>query len=85
MNANIEVTRKDNVLLVPNRAIRADNSKRLVTVLQAGTPKEVPVTLGLSNDQEAEVLSGLAEGDQVVTAVTPTNSSFGASPSSSNK
>ncbi len=85
-NANIEVTRKDNVLLVPNIAIRASNSKRFVTVLDGAKTKEVQVTLGLSNDQESEVLSGLNEGQQVVTAVTPSNSSssFGSGQNNSN-
>ncbi len=76
-NASIEVLRKDNVLLVPNRAIRASNNKRLVTILENGQPKEVPVTLGLSNDQETEVLSGLNEGQQVLTTATQTVPNFG--------
>ncbi len=72
-NASIEVARKEKVLLVPNRAIRASGNKRLVTILDAGKPKDVAVTLGLSNDQETEILNGLNEGDQIVTAITPTN------------
>ncbi len=69
-NANIQVARKDNVLLVPVRAVRSSGGKLVVTILSGGRTKEVPVTLGLSNDQESEVLSGLNEGDQVVTTVT---------------
>lgn len=72
-NANIEVASRENVLLVPNRAIRAEGSQRLVTILENGQPKDVTVTLGLSNDQETEVLDGLAEGQQVLTIAIPSN------------
>ncbi|MGB8648591.1 MAG: efflux RND transporter periplasmic adaptor subunit [Anaerolineae bacterium] len=69
-NANVEVAHKNNVLLVPNRAVRASNNKRYVTIYANAVQKEVQVQLGLSNDQESEVISGINEGDQVVTAVT---------------
>jgi len=73
-NANIVVANKDNVLLVPNRAVRAANNKRFVTVQKApGQTQEVEVQLGLANDQETEVLSGLSEGDQVVTSIIAQN------------
>lgn len=70
-NANVEVARKENVLLIPTRAIRAQGSRRLVTILQNGQPTDVAVTLGLSNEQETEILEGLAEGAQVLTIAVP--------------
>jgi HlyD family secretion protein len=82
-NANIEVARKDDVLLIPNRAIRAVGSKRVVTVVENGVPREVTVTLGLSNDQETEVLGGVAENQMVVITATPANvPNFGGAPKS---
>lgn len=84
-NANIQVARKENVLLVPTRAIRAQGNKRLVTILENGQPKEVSVTLGLSNDQETEILEGLSEGMLVLTIAIPTNAPmFGGSSNRSN-
>ncbi len=71
-NANVEVAHKNNVLLVPNRAVRASNNKRYVTIYAGGAQKEIEVKLGLSNDAESEVTGGLNEGDQVVTAITTT-------------
>lgn len=66
-NANIVVAKKENVLLVSNRAIRAANSKRFVTLQTSdGKHQEVEVKLGLANDQETEITSGLGEGQQVV-------------------
>ena len=72
-NANVQVARKENVLLVPTRAIRAQGSKRVVSVLENGEPKDVFVTLGLSNDQFTEILDGLAPGAQVLTTAVSTN------------
>lgn len=77
-NANVQVAQKENVLLIPTRAIRAQGSKRLVTILDKGQPKEVTLTLGLSNESETEILSGLQAGDRVLTIALPANSpSFG--------
>jgi HlyD family secretion protein len=73
-NANIVVANKPNVLLVPNLAIRAANNTHYVTVQTApGKTESVEVKLGLANDQETEVLSGLSEGQQVVTSIIPQN------------
>jgi HlyD family secretion protein len=73
-NANIVVANKDNVLLVPNQAVRAANNKLYVTVQKApGQTQEVEVKLGLANDQETEVVSGLSEGQQVVTSIIAQN------------
>lgn len=83
-NANVQVARKENVLLIPTRAIRAQGSRRLVTILDGDQLTEVVVTLGLSNDQETEILSGLTEGAQVLTIALPSSAprfgGFGATP-----
>lgn len=81
-NANIVVARKDNVLLVPNQAIRASDSKRFVTLQKAnGQTQEVEVKLGMANDQETEVVEGLSEGQTVVVSsgqvLNPALSPFG--------
>ncbi|MDE3089369.1 MAG: efflux RND transporter periplasmic adaptor subunit [Chloroflexota bacterium] len=73
-NANIVVARKDDVLLVPNQAVRAANNKHWVTVQTSpGKTEEVEVKIGLANDQETEVVSGLTEGQPVVTSITQVN------------
>jgi HlyD family secretion protein len=74
-SANIILQRREDVLLVPNRAVRtASNRLRTVTVLYKGQLIDVPVTLGLSGDTQSEVLSGLQEGDWVVINQTTTTS-----------
>ncbi len=73
-NANIVVANKPNVLLVPNVAVRAANNTHYVTVQTApGKTQQVEVKLGLANDQETEVISGLSEGQLVVTSITLQN------------
>jgi len=73
-NAQIITDRHDNVLVVPNRAIRLVNrTRRIVQVVVNGAPQEKEVRTGLSSDQMTEILEGLTEGDQVVIPTTATN------------
>lgn len=74
-NLAITVEQRENVLLVPLRAVRTQSNQRTVTVQYQGQEISVPVTVGLTNDQFAEITSqGLKEGDQVVIAQTTTRS-----------
>ena len=69
--ANIVVEHKQNVLLVPNRAIKTVNGKKVVeVVLPNGKIEERPVDLGSSNSQYTEVLQGLKEGEKVLLRTT---------------
>ncbi len=64
--AAVILASKQNVLLVPNTAIRTLSGQRGVQVLKGGEPVDTPVTFGLANDQFTEAVSGLAEGDVIV-------------------
>ena len=76
--ANIILQQREGVLLVPNRAVRTASARlRTATVLYQGQLIDVPVTLGLSGDTQSEVLSGLQEGDVVLTSQTTTTSRGG--------
>jgi HlyD family secretion protein len=64
---NIVVNELQDVLLVPNRAVRVSEGKRIVYVLQNGLPQQVEITLGASSETDSQVLAGeLKEGDPVV-------------------
>lgn len=64
---SIVVRQIEDVLLVPNRAVRVRDGKRVVYVLRAGTLEEIPVELGASSDLYSEVLNAaLQAGDFVV-------------------
>lgn len=64
--ANVILASKQNVLVVPNTAIRSVSGQRGVQVLKGGEIVETPAQFGLSNDTLTEVVSGLAEGDTIV-------------------
>jgi HlyD family secretion protein len=64
---NIVVEQIEDVLLVPNRAVRVQDGQRVVYILRAGQPVAIPIALGASSDMESQVLEGdLAVGDQIV-------------------
>jgi HlyD family secretion protein len=76
--ANIILQQRQNVLLVPNRAVRTVNTRlRTATVLYEGQLIDVPVTIGLTGDTQSEVLSGLQEGDVVLTSQTTATAARG--------
>jgi HlyD family secretion protein len=64
---NIVVTELKDVLLVPNRAVRVVDSKRVVYVLRNGQPAKIEVRLGPSSDTYSALAGGdLKEGDAIV-------------------
>ena len=72
-NLNVIIEHKDDVLLVPNRAIRTQGRNRTVTVLYEGQQITVPVQTGMTDGTNTEVSSNaLKEGDQVVLTSTTT-------------
>lgn len=76
-NLNIVVDRRENVLLIPTRAVRTQGNQKTVNVLYKGQTIQVPVGIGLTNDQSAEVTSGLQEGDTVILQQTQTRQTGG--------
>ena len=64
--AEVIIERRDDVLFIPNRAIRGTLENPMVVVLVDGQQKEREITLGLSDGINTEVLSGLEEGEEVI-------------------
>lgn len=64
--AQIVYQQRQDVLLVPSRAIRSVGRERTVQVLVDGKPESRTIEVGLSDDQRTEVTSGLQPGDQVL-------------------
>jgi HlyD family secretion protein len=76
---NIVVSQLDNVLLVLNRAVRVENGKRVVYVLNGQIPQSVEIELGASSDTYSEVIGGdLKPGDKIV--LNPPVDFFGGGP-----
>ncbi len=69
MTANVTVTTGEakGTLFIPTRAVRDDNGKTTVRVLENNQPREVVVQLGLRGDEgRVEVKEGLSAGQQVI-------------------
>ena len=64
--AAIIIASRQNVLTVPNLAVRTANGRRFVQLLKDGQPVDTEVTFGISNETVTEVTTGLQEGDTVV-------------------
>jgi HlyD family secretion protein len=79
-NLAVAVDQRQNVLMVPTRAVRTQGNQKVVTVLNKDQTIAVPVTTGLANDQFVEITKGLQEGDVVVLNATQTQGTNGRGP-----
>lgn len=67
-NATMQLERHDNVLTIPVTAIVQNGNQTSVLVVDAQDRVEIrPVQLGIQGPSRAEVVSGLNEGDRVIT------------------
>lgn len=67
-NASIVLEAKPDVLAVPVSAVKSDATGSYVQQLDAAEkPVNIPVTVGLTTDTQAEILTGLKEGDKIIT------------------
>lgn len=58
---------KQDVVMVPNSAVKMQNGATYVEVLNNGMPERKTVVAGIANDTNTEIVSGLSAGDSVVT------------------
>ncbi|HEV8638219.1 MAG TPA: efflux RND transporter periplasmic adaptor subunit [Chloroflexota bacterium] len=71
-NVSIVVAQKENVVLVPNRAIKRVGRNQVVDVLTGQKAEPRQIKTGLGNEQFTEVVEGVAEGETVVIPATTT-------------
>ncbi len=69
-DAEIVVQTIPNAIYVPVEAVIQNGQQTEVEVLRSGKPDVVPVTVGLVNDQYAQITAGLQPGETVVTGST---------------
>ena len=74
-NASLIIKRKDNVVLVPNAAVQLQGGQTFVEIMRDGFPQQASIEAGLSNEIFTEIISGLLEGVQVITAQLGENNS----------
>ncbi len=84
--ANIVVAQRQNVLTVPNRAVKTQGTQKVITILFEGRQIPVDIQTGLSNDQATEITNAtttdgqpitLQDGDTVVLNPTTTTAGGG--------
>lgn len=70
-NVDIEVDQAKNVLTVPNSAIKPYKGGKAVQTIDEKTkqPKFIPIKIGVRGIDKTEVLEGVAEGVEVITAL----------------
>ena len=70
MTASVDIISqsKKNVITIPQRAVLIKKGRKIVRVLKRGKIKEVEVRTGIRDNQgDVEILSGLGEGEKVIT------------------
>lgn len=79
VNATIITNIKDSTLLVPSGAIQTVNGQSMVRIMRSGQVTQVPVEIGDANDTQTEVISGVNEGDTVITGSATSQTGTGSS------
>lgn len=69
VSANIITARKNDVLMVPTSSVQQNtDGSYYVQVMKDNKVTQIVVETGLSSDTQTEIISGLSEGDTIVTA-----------------
>lgn len=63
---NIYLEKRENVIAVPNRAIRRERGRRFVYVLRDGQPLQQWVKVGWKDNDYTEIVEGLEESQEVI-------------------
>ena len=67
VTANIIIDRKENVLLIPSSAVQTQDEQNFIKILKGDQAQSISVETGLVSDTQTEIVSGLEEGDLVIT------------------
>lgn len=65
--ANIILDTKTDVITVPSAAVQTIGDASYVRVLINGEEMQTPVEIGIVSDSQTEIVSGISEGDTVIT------------------
>jgi len=76
--ADIAIATKVDVLTAPSSAITTQNSQSNAKTLKNGVEVNVPIEIGISSDTKTEIVSGLSEGETVITGTVAATTSTSA-------
>ncbi|GHT56324.1 hypothetical protein FACS1894109_04920 [Spirochaetia bacterium] len=75
-SVHLVIREENRTLVIPRAAIKDYNGDSTVYIIDENSvARRVPVTLGLTNDSEAQIIAGLKAGDRVITAGSVTDGS----------
>jgi RND family efflux transporter MFP subunit len=83
VSVNIITDIAADVLAVPSSTVKSSADGKYVQILDNGTPANVTVETGMSNDSYTEITSGLTEGQEIITATS--SSSGGTTATTTNR
>ena len=72
VTASVITDVKQDVLTVPNSAVKTSGNAQYVQILVNGQPVRKTVQTGLASDTDTEIVSGLSENDNVITQTITT-------------
>jgi RND family efflux transporter MFP subunit len=81
-HVRIMIEQKDNVLAVPNAAVRFEDGKNVVYVKKGDKSEQREVTVGVRDERFTEIVSGLGDGQQIIVPVMkkPAQANQGSAP-----
>jgi RND family efflux transporter MFP subunit len=70
-DVDIETTRIENVVTVPNAAVRPYKGGKAVRVIKKGQkePEFIPVEIGLRGKERTQIIQGIDEGQEIIVSV----------------
>jgi len=86
VSASVITQIKQDVLLVPSTAVKTANDGSVYVLLEPSggsadtAPREQTVSIGLSDDQNTEIISGISEGDRVAVSSSKQSAATSSSP-----
>lgn len=85
VSASIITDVAQNVIIIPNSAVKTEGDSYYVEVLENEVPKAKTVEIGLENNSKTEIKSGVSVGDNVITqTINASSTSSSSSNSTSN-
>jgi len=73
VSADILTGEKQDVVLIPNSALKNEGSNYYVEILANNAPKRKPVKIGIANNIQTEITEGLQAGEKIITQTIDPN------------
>jgi RND family efflux transporter MFP subunit len=83
VSASIVTYSKENVVIVPNNAVKTENGNYYVEVIKNNIVEKKSVEIGSENNSKTEIVKGISQGETVVTQTINSTSKASTSSSSS--